>query len=145
MQGYLFAVDPGLTTGATLVAVDGEWAQPLAVLEVSHASYGFLAELIIPTYRPHVVVENFIITSETAAKSQAPWSLGQIGLTEYLSAKYDCPFDTQLPKPAKAFATNDKLKAIGWYVKGQDHGRDALRHAMLYLVRQGWMDDRLKG
>jgi hypothetical protein len=114
-------------------------------LEIPHHLVGFYAELIIPTYRPHVVIEDFIITANTAAKSQAPWSLKQIGMAEYLAVKYGCPFTTQPPSAAKAFVTNDKLKAIGWYVRGQDHGRDALRHAVLYLVRQGWWDDGLKG
>ncbi len=145
MQGYVFAVDPGLITGVSLVAVDGREARQLAVLQVSHADFGFLAELVIPTYRPHVVVEDFIITASTAAKTQAPWSLKQIGVAEYLAAKYGCPFTTQPPSAAKAFVSNDKLKGLGWYARGQDHGRDAQRHAVLYLVRHDWWDDALKG
>ncbi len=145
MQGYVFAVDPGLTTGISVVAVDGGEAVQLAVLQVSHRDFGFLAELVIPTLRPHVVVEDFIITASTSAKTQAPWSLKQLGVAEYLAAKYDCPFVTQPPSAAKAFVSNDKLRGLGWYARGQDHGRDAQRHAVLYLVRHGWWDDALKG
>lgn len=144
MHGYVLAVDPGLATGVSLVAVDGPVATPVVTLEVPHARFGFLAELIIPTRRPHVVIEDYIITAGTAAKSQAPWSLKQIGMAEYLAAKYDCPFTTQQPSAAKSFVTNDKLRALGWYVRGQDHGRDAQRHAVLYLVRHDWWDDALK-
>ncbi len=145
MQGYVFAVDPGLTTGISLVAVDGREAHQLVVTQVGHERFGFLAELIIPTFRPHVVIEDFIITANTAAKSQAPWSLRQIGVAEYLADKYGCPFTTQPPSAAKAFVSNDKLKGLGWYARGQDHGRDAQRHAVLYLVRHDWWDDALKG
>ena len=141
----MFAVDPGLMTGAMLVHVDGKVATPVVTLQIEHARFGFLAELIIPTYRPHVVMEDFIITANTAAKSQAPWSLKQIGAGEYLAKKYGCPFTTQPPSAAKAFVSNDKLKAIGWYARGQEHGRDAQRHAVLYLVRHDWWDDGLKG
>ncbi len=145
MQGYIFAVDPGLITGISVVGVDGGEAVQLAVLQVAHRDFGFLAELVIPTLRPHVVVEDFIITASTAAKTQAPWSLKQLGTAEYLADKYGCPFTTQPPSAAKAFVSNDKLKGLGWYARGQDHGRDAQRHAVLYLVRQGWWDDALKG
>ncbi len=127
------------------MAVDGREAHQLVVTQVGHERFGFLAELIIPTFRPHVVIEDFIITANTAAKSQAPWSLRQIGVAEYLADKYGCPFTTQPPSAAKAFVSNDKLKGLGWYARGQDHGRDAQRHAVLYLVRQGWWDDALKG
>ncbi len=145
MHGYVFAVDPGLVTGISLVGVDGREAIQLAVLQVAHRDFGFLAELVIPTFRPHVVVEDFIITASTAAKTQAPWSLKQLGTAEYLAGKYGCPFVTQPPSAAKAFVTNDMLKRIGWYARGQDHGRDAQRHAVLYLVRHEWRHDALKG
>ncbi len=127
------------------MGVSGLEARPTLVLEIPHHLVGFYAELIIPTYRPHVVIEDFIITANTAAKSQAPWSLRQIGVAEYLADKYGCPFTTQPPSAAKAFVSNDKLKGLGWYARGQDHGRDAQRHAVLYLVRHDWWDDALKG
>lgn len=141
----MLATDPGLATGMCLVRTDGLHAEPVSTWEVAHRRYGFVAELLIATYRPAVVIEDFLITSQTGAKSQAPWSLKQIGVAEYLAWKYGCPFYTQTPKAAKDFATNDQLRNIGWYVKGQDHGRDAQRHALLHLVRSGWMDERLKG
>lgn len=42
-------------------------------------------------------------------------------------------FKLQTPAEAKAFVSNEKLKRVGWYTVGMDHGRDATRHLLLWL------------
>jgi hypothetical protein len=38
------------------------------------------------------------------------------------------------PSQAKGFATDDKLKAAGWYLPGKGHANDASRHLLLACV-----------
>jgi hypothetical protein len=140
---YVLAVDPGGTTGIVL------WDMMLGgvaeIYELPHADVGFMLERIISAYRPDVVCEAFIITAKTVSNSQAPWSLKQLGVAEYLAAKYHCLYaQEQLPVTAKKFATNERLKALGLYVPGKGHATDAMRHLVIYLVRNGWWDPRLK-
>ncbi len=39
----------------------------------------------------------------------------------------------QQPSVAKTFATDRRLRAVGLWVRGRDHQRDAWRHVMAYL------------
>src|SRR4051812_36029765 len=84
--------------------------------EVPYDEFGFHLEPMLNRFRPDVACENFIITAKTVSNSQAPWSLEQIGIAKYLANKYQCPYVKQLPAQAKTFATNSKLRALGWYV-----------------------------
>lgn len=57
-------------------------------------------------------------------------------------------------KPAfKVYCDNDAMKRLGFYIKGQEHARDAIRHAVAYLItaekhlptyRTGWPDEDYK-
>jgi hypothetical protein len=81
-----------------------------------------------------IVWEDFHITVETAKKTPQPWSLHLIGVMLYFCWKYDIPCATQSPV-RKGFATNDKLRHVGfWHKGGEGHANDAFRHAMIYLV-----------
>lgn len=81
-----------------------------------------------------VVIENFIIGVSTGKKSQQPWSLRLIGVVVYLCDKYNIPITIQNPSERK-FATNEKLKQIGfWHVGGEGHANDAYRHALVWIV-----------
>jgi hypothetical protein len=138
---YVLAIDPGGTTGIALF--DLLAVGVAEIYEIPHADVGFLIEPMIERRRPDVVCESFIITASTASNSQAPWSLKQLGVAEYLAAKYGCLYTEQPPVAAKKFSTNEKLRKLGWYVPGHGHATDAMRHVLVYLVRNGWRDDRL--
>jgi hypothetical protein len=44
----------------------------------------------------------------------------------------------QSPAQGKTFATNAKLKKVGWYHQTPGgHANDALRHLLLYATKQG--------
>lgn len=133
----VIALDPGLTTGVAFKAPDRE---PVALqiagrLEVySWVNESIRAEVEYQGRpRPIIVVERFTINSNTAQKSQQLDPLYIIGTVEYLALLNGCPFRLQSPSQAKSFATDAKLKAAGWWVPGQDHARDALRHLMVFL------------
>jgi hypothetical protein len=51
-----------------------------------------------------------------------------------LTGTVDSHLYLQSPGQAKAFSTDEKLRKLGWWVKGQDHARDALRHLLVWLV-----------
>jgi hypothetical protein len=45
----------------------------------------------------------------------------------------------QSPADAKAMFPNEALKKVGaWHVGGEGHANDAIRHALLRLVKTGW-------
>ena len=92
--------------------------------------------------RPTIICEDFIYTPETAKKSRQTWSTEGIGVLRFLAHEYHCEFILQSPSSAKSFASNDKLKRIGWYTPGQDHANDAARHLMLWAAGNGKLDLR---
>ena len=136
---YLFAVDPGLLTGAALLDITdyatndilkhGDW-------ELNVDEYFDMAEAVIGGLGPlvEVVIEDFHITKRTADLSEAPWSLQLIGATMFLSRRFAAK-DFVLQSPSdKPFASNEKLRHIGWWHKGGGgHANDAYRHAMVYI------------
>lgn len=132
------AVDPGGTTG---IAV---WSpiMGLSMREVKGADHAvdWLADMARQLAGAHFVVEKYIITPATAKLSQQHDPLEIIGALKFLTRKYGHKLVLQSPSEAKAFSTNDKLKRVGWYQPGQDHARDASRHALLYLSKLGIID-----
>lgn len=139
----IIALDPGLTTGVAVKAPGEEpgAGQITGRFEVYAAvERFFLQEAKANRPRPIVVIERFTINGNTAQKSQQLDPLYIIGVVEYLALSRNCPFFLQAPSQAKSFATDAKLKSAGWWVPGQDHARDALRHLMVFLCthRQVW-------
>jgi hypothetical protein len=134
---YLLSVDPGLATGAVLIDVhDPENPVPVWDAELTIQEFYAMIEHTIENYGTDLAIvwEDFHITVETAKKTPQPWSLHLIGVMLYFCWKYDIPCAVQSPV-RKGFATNDKLRHVGFWHKG-DHGHanDAFRHAMIYLV-----------
>lgn len=132
------AVDPGGTTGFAL------WSPPigLSMRELSPAdkAVDWLADVASQLQGAHFVVERYIITPATAKMSQQHDALEIIGAIKFLCRKYGHTLTMQTPAEAKAFSTDAKLKNVGWYQPGLPHARDASRHALLFLAKQGIID-----
>lgn len=118
------ALDPGKTTGVAYRAADGtlrglEWPGEdiMAVLEGLHAHFGL----------DEVVVENFISRPGAAVNLSAPITIGRIVAW---AEENDVPVVLQTPSQAKTVITKDRLRALGGWVRGQEHARDALRHLL---------------
>lgn len=128
-------VDPGGTTGIALWSP----AQGLALRQIEGAdnAVDWLADCARTLHGAVFVVEKYIITPATAKLSQQHDPLEIIGALKYITRKYNHKLVMQSPSEAKAFSTNDKLKNVQWYKPGQDHARDASRHVLLYLAKQG--------
>lgn len=139
----LLAVDPGLATGWCWISVvKGSTPEFIVTGESEPMPFLSLAEGFIERVDA-VVCESFIITPQTGKNSQAPWSLELIGALRWLCHKESVPFVLQSPADAKSFANDARLERIGWKRTATDHGRDAQRHAVLWLARNGFLDDEL--
>lgn len=147
MSRYILAIDPGKTTGMTLFSHDLgsepvlEWSKELEQDEVADAVRGVLWD---PVVRPNVdvVCERFIINAQTVRNSQAPYSLEVIGIVKQCLQDNGRPMDDiffQAPADAMSMFSNEKLKKLGyWHRGGAGHALDAIRHALLKLVKTGW-------
>lgn len=137
---YILGVDPGLMTGVSLFDVTDSMEPKLiwsAELEVS--DFYQTAEKIISDYAGmlEVVCESFIIGPQTYKKTQAPWSLKGWGVVEFLCMKNEVPLIIQKPVEAKSFASNEKLKAVGfWHVGDAGHANDSIRHSVTYMAKK---------
>jgi hypothetical protein len=145
----VYAIDPGLASGVALLNVpdDGE-IEKMGSWEMEPYETMSNTELVIKRYKDwdlRVVVERFTITAETGKKSQAPFSLEIIGAIKYICRVNEMPEPVlQMPVDAKNFAPNPRLKALDlWHRGGHGHALDALRHGLLYAVKNGYRDKRL--
>ena len=146
---HILAVDPGKASGLALFSIEtGEepvlvWAQECQQEEYAKPIRSTLAE------HPNVLVvcERFIINAQTAKKTQAPYSLEQIGILRQCLMDAERKADDiifQSPSDAKAMFDNPKLKKLEyWFVGGDGHALDAIRHALLQCVKLGWIPRRL--
>lgn len=139
----VITVDPGLRTGlailspdGTVSAAEGEWDETITA--VRDAMQLFVTSGFVPV----VVVERFTINAETTKKSSdTQWPLEAIGAIRWLARRHALDLTMQMPVEAKRFATNNRLKAIGWYISTPGgHVNDALRHLYLYLATHDRLD-----
>jgi hypothetical protein len=89
-----------------------------------------------------IVCERFTINAQTVRNSQAPYSLEQIGVLKHICREHNYDVEKiamQSPADAKAMFPNEALRKVGaWHVGGEGHANDAMRHALLRLVKTGW-------
>lgn len=130
-------VDPGKTTGVCSFSIEkGEdYPSCLESYELTFLGAGQYLENHMGSYETIIACEAFLITSQTAKNSQAPWSLEVIGLVHYFSEKNHVPVVMQPPSFAKRLVSNDVLRRAKLYVAGE-HARDAARHAAYLAMNQ---------
>lgn len=144
----ILAIDPGKMTGAAFITYSKDSTK------IYMQSYEIPMEEINSWLQENleeqsydidaVVIEDFKITAGTGKLGSPDWSLRIIGAVEYICNQYGIPLTKQFPSNAKSFSSNEKLRAVDmWHKGGAGHANDALRHAMLYMVKHGWRDDRL--
>ena len=80
----------------------------------------------------YLVCENWRPRSGALTEQVDPHRI--IGYLEGRAHFLGWPFHLQNVGDVKKFVTNEKLKAMGWWVPGQDHARDALRHLLYFLI-----------
>ncbi len=124
----VLAVDPGGTTGMAW------WGYRPAGESVSFTEEPDRFHLYdrVRVARPDVIIcENFVPRS--GALTFQPEALRIIGYLEGWAQENGVEFVLQTPAQAKSFATQAKLKAVGWWPKGLGHAQDAARHLLVYL------------
>lgn len=149
MTKYVLSVDPGKATGVVFMSWNGEDPVPNVIIskEVQPEEFAMIIETILNTQKQEsnftVVCERFTINAQTVRNSQAPYSLEQIGVLKHLCRinMYDPEkIVFQSPADAKNMFPNPTLKKLGtWHVGGEGHANDAMRHALLRLVKTGWV------
>lgn len=89
-----------------------------------------------------VVTEQLVISTQTSKKGrQVQRAIEMVGLIRTLCRWHGVQhYDKSKPNEAMRFATNARLKMIGWDVPGQDHQRDARRHLLTYLAEHRLID-----
>lgn len=137
MKNYLIGVDPGLATGLCVIDIsDMDNPTPLESFELTNSEFYDKMDELIERYGNNleIVVENYIVTEATAKKTPQPYSLQLKGVCLYLGHKHGINVTVQDPS-RKSFATNDKLRKVGFWVKNSNgHDNDAYRHAMVWIV-----------
>ena len=132
----IYACDPGGTTGWAFFNP----ARPESFESWQSDGEGWLRELTNVDGcigRDSIIVcERFTIRQNTHKLSADAFeqTTDTIGALRYIAAAEGCPFIRQTPAQAKAFATDDKLRKLGWYTPGLPHGNDAARHLLTYLA-----------
>lgn len=143
---YILALDPGGMSGLALVKRDGP-----EVVRTGEEDYvgtiRFIQQVLIE-YGPDqvdLVCEEFLITVETAKKTQQTDALELKGAMKTLALLYGGgPVVMQRPGDSMKTFNNKQLRAVNlWHVGGAGHAKEALRHVLLYLVRTGFKDRRL--
>lgn len=131
----IVGIDPGKTTGLVSFSVDEEdQIQCLESYELSFMGVGhYLASRL--TKETIVVCEAFLITTQTAKNSQAPWSLEAIGLARYFSELNGCQLKFYPPSFHKRLVTKKALQKVGLYVSGE-HSRDAASVGLYYVITE---------
>ncbi len=143
---YVLAVDPGKASGIVFMSLENDIPTRVASMESQPHEFAQNIDIFLSDWKQRedfvVVCERFTINAQTVRNSQAPYSLEQIGVLKHLcrSKGYDPEsIIFQSPADAKAMFPNEALKKIGtWHVGGEGHANDAMRHALLRLVKTGW-------
>lgn len=141
----VIAIDPGKVCGWA-VWNDGQRGENYGLKQSGQAEAFEVQEWLestIPLHQPfglHVVVERFVI-DETTPGADAHWAMYPLGAISYWCAKHEVPLTFQSAGDVKDFATDDKLRNLGWHhstVGG--HENDALRHLVVFLVKHRRLD-----
>lgn len=144
----VLGVDPGKASGLAVVEWDKEsGGTPVLRYSLETQPESFGDDLLVAFKEKAdsefiVACESFVINAQTVRNSQAPWSLENIGVLKYICRinDYDpLKIAFQAPVNAKTMFPNQALQRIGiWHRGGDGHANDAIRHALLRLVKAGW-------
>ena len=153
MNKYVLSVDPGKATGVALLHLAKD-EEPKIIFsgEAQPEEFAGVIRNILKDFTEDysaltVVCEKFTITAQTVRNSQAPYSLEQIGALKQILQDFGIDRDSivwQMPVDAKKMFPNETLKTLEiWHKGGEGHANDALRHALLRLVKGGWIPRKL--
>lgn len=134
----VLGLDPGETTGACFF-VGPKLVHTCQIPTKTPSSGGALVRNYIQTYGPDIVVMEMYRVYSWKAEDHSWHNLHTprlIGAIEFICDHVVVPVKLvqQTAQQAKGFCTDEKLKAWGVYQEGRPHARDAIRHALYYLL-----------
>jgi hypothetical protein len=144
-QGRLLAVDPGETTGLTIIDVSHPYPQchnvaliiqdqiPSWPLEQFITPFTKILSTCTPTQIVYEAYHVYRWRLQEHAFSEVP-TIQIIGALKTLAIQHKIPFLRQTAQVGKAFFTDQRLKSMDMYIPGAPHSRDSLRHCAHYLT-----------
>lgn len=133
----ILAVDPGGTTGWASWQ-DGEvtWGQIRGGLLAVKPLVDWLADRALEhrAHDSHLIIERYTIGERTVKFSRQSDALEITGLLRFEAQRHNIAEKRQLPRDAMRMWTDERLRAFGWWARGEEHARDALRHLGLFLT-----------
>jgi hypothetical protein len=144
----ILAFDPGGTTGWAFIGYEQN-TEPVVFEsgQIPDGHKGFIEwwnrkVQYLPDTK--IVCESFTLREGVRGVNLEPcYVIGALEALHGDSIVYQSPM-------YKSFCDNDALKALGFYIPGQQHARDAFRHAVAYLrthekhiptLRKGWPEN----
>ena len=132
----LLSFDPGQTTG--WVYFEGTTLVKAGQLKTRDLEEGIQAvsELIREYMPDEIVLEDYRVYSWKAKEH----SFSELHTPKLIGSMYaiahalGIPVTKQPAHIAKRFCTDKKLQQWGFYISGQRHARDAIRHACYYIL-----------
>lgn len=140
-QGVLLAVDPGETTGLSVINTTpqmSEWGLiqgqiPSWPLEAFVAGVTPWFDTYKPTFLVHEAYHVYAWRLKEHSFSRVP-TIQIIGALLCIAIQRGVPYIEQTAQVGKGFWTDEQLKRFGAFYTGQQHARDSLRHALQYIA-----------
>lgn len=138
----ILGLDPGETTGTTIFEIPKE-VKTIPVTGNMQQYMKYSGELktweeiqnVKDQYKPDIIVfEEFRLYAEKAqskTRSDFP-EVKIIGQIELIASISNIPTFKQNASIVKNFYTDDKLKALNLWIRGNKHARDAIRHVLYF-------------
>ena len=134
----LLSIDPGETTG-WVQFTDGKLVDT-GMLETKKLGLGLLDIFNIKNPNvidfDYVVIEDYKIYPHMLKQHSlsAVFPVKVIGVLQYIFELKKIPVVLQMASTGKSFCTDKRLKEWGYWIKGQKHSRDAIRHGAHWLL-----------
>ena len=127
----LISLDPGGTTGVSIIGYDTDSVYLISTEEVGNGLEGFVhwvSEQDLLQFS-EIVCENFTLRTGVYGADISPaYVIGALEAIVHGKTKviYQYPYQKKL-------CTDERLHKIGVYTKGKKHANDATRHGIIYL------------
>lgn len=135
-QGVLLALDPGETTGWCVFQATKMLASGQVVCATVEQGTDQIEALINQHKPDFMVYEDYKVyawkaNSHSWNELHTPQLIGGI---RHICHSRKIPVYKHMAQMPKGFMTDDKLHLWGYWVKGQKHARDSIRHALYFLL-----------
>jgi hypothetical protein len=138
--GRLLAVDPGETTGISVVDCTPGYVElvhqdqlPCWPLESAVGRFDRIFREHLPKFMVHEAYHVYKWRLQEHSFSEVP-TIQIIGALRTIAILHGVPYAEQTAQTGKAFFTDHRLKSLDMHFPGQQHARDSLRHAAQYLT-----------